>query len=103
MSMSVVRLSGWIGIVAMAGAIVYGVVSGGFGEDFAAVWALPWGKVSLVDLFVGLFLVAVVIIWRERQVRRWLPWVVALLVLGNLTTGAYLIWALRDPVRRDAP
>ena len=103
MSISVVRLSGWIGIVAMAAAVVYGFASGGFGEDFAAVWALPWGKVSLVDLFVGLFLVAVVIIWREREVRRWLPWVVALVFLGNLVTGAYLIWALRDPIREDAP
>ena len=86
----------------MAVAIAYGVVSGGFGEDFAAVWALPWGKVSLVDLFVGLGLVAVVIIWRERSPKRWLPWVVALLFLGNLATGAYLVWTLRDPNPGDA-
>lgn len=90
-------------MAAMAAAIVYGLASGGFAEDGRAIWALPWGRVTLVDLFVGFFLVGAVIVWRERHPRRWIPWLLALLVLGNLVTAVYLVWALRgDPNRIDA-
>lgn len=86
----------------MALAIAYGIASGGFVEDGRAIWALPWGRVTLVDLFVGFGLVGAVIVWRERTPKRWLPWLAALLVLGNLVTAAYLVWALRDPERSRA-
>lgn len=86
----------------MALAIAYGIASGGFAEDGRTIWSLPWGKVTLVDLFVGFGVVGAVIVWRERRPRRWLPWLVALLFLGNLVTAAYLLWALRDPERSSA-
>ena len=92
-----------VGIVVMAAAIVWGIAAGGIVDDFAAVWAIPWGRVGLVDLFVGLGLVIAVVVWRERDPRRWVPWVLAVVVLGNLATAAYLLWALRDPVVRRAP
>lgn len=90
-------------MVVMVVAIASGFAAGGIVEDFGAVWAIPWGRVGLVDLFVGLGLVTAVIVWRERDPRRWVPWVLGVVVLGNLTTAAYLLWALRDPDARRAP
>lgn len=87
----------------MAAYIGIGIAAGGIASDFAAVWAIPWGRVGLVDLFVGLALAVAIVIWREREPRRWLPWVVAIVVLGNLATAAYVLWVLRDPARSSTP
>lgn len=57
--------------------------------------AEPWGWVTIVDLYVGFLVAAGVIVAREKHVMRWLPWLVALLVLGNVATAAYAIrWLL---------
>jgi hypothetical protein len=55
----------------------------------------PWTWVTIVDLYLGFVLAGAVIIARERQVARWLPWVVGILVLGNLATAVYAVrWVL---------
>lgn len=98
-----VRGAALLGITAMAAAITAGVVAGGILEDFSAVWAIPWGRVGLVDLFVGLGVAIVLVVWRERDPRRWVPWTIGILALGNLATAAYVLWALRGPRGGRAP
>lgn len=51
-----------------------------------------WGITTLVDLYVGLLLVGVWIVIAERSFLRASPWIVALLLLGNLATAAYVLW-----------
>ena len=77
----------------MAGAIVYGLVSGGFADDGSAIWALPWGKVSLIDLYAGLVMFGAWIAVRETSRARIALWWVALVVLGNFAAGVYLVRA----------
>jgi hypothetical protein len=98
-----VRSAALVGMVVMAAAIVWGITAGGIVDDFSTVWAIPWGRVGLVDLFVGLALVIAIVIWRERDPRRWIPWTIGIVVLGNLATAAYVLWALRDPRGERAP
>lgn len=52
-----------------------------------------WGVTTMVDLYAGLAAVAFWIAYRERNAARVLPWVVGLLLLGNLTTLVYLALA----------
>ena len=78
----------------MAGAIAYGFANGEFGNNASAIWALPWGKVSLIDLYAGLALFGGWIWLRETSRTRTILWWVALAVLGNLAAGAYLAVAL---------
>lgn len=51
----------------------------------------PWTWVTIVDLYLGFLVTAGVIVARERRPRRWLPWLVGLLTLGNLATAAYAV------------
>jgi hypothetical protein len=78
----------------MAGAIVYGFANGDFGDNASAIWVLPWGKVSLIDLYAGLLLFGGWISIRETSRTRTILWWVALAVLGNLAAGIYLGRAL---------
>ncbi len=83
----------WAGLLA---SIAWAGLQGPLGAGFAAVTAAPWGVVTLLDLYGGLLFVAAWIAALERDWRRVLPWVVALLLLGNLaTTGVYLLLRLR--------
>jgi cytochrome b561 len=96
------RTIGWLTALAMTGAIVYGFVNGGFGDDASAIWALPWGKVSIIDLYAGLVIFGAWIALRESNRARIALWWVALVVLGNFAAGIYLVRAamLADSTRQ---
>jgi len=79
--------------VVMAGAVVYGMLAGDFFAEGGRLLALPWGIVALVDLYIGFALFAGWVLFRERS---WvaLPWIVLLLVLGNLVAALYALITL---------
>ncbi len=81
-------------VVAMAAAIVFGFVNGDFGSDASEIWRLPWGKVTLIDLYAGLVIFGSWVAVREASPVTISLWWVALLTLGNLAAGAYLLRAL---------
>ena len=89
------RKIGLIGVVAMVVALTYGVVAGEFGAEGRELLALPWGVVSLVDVYTGVFLFGSWIAWREASAVRAAPWIVALVVLGNFAAAIYLVVAFR--------
>ena len=55
--------------------------------------SLPWGVVSLVDLYAGFILVGIWIFYKEKTVSA-LVWIFFLMTLGNLTTAIYVIYSL---------
>tara|TARA_B100000214_G_scaffold368485_1_gene340116 strand:- start:4311 stop:4628 length:318 start_codon:yes stop_codon:yes gene_type:complete len=57
--------------------------------------SLPWGVVSLVDLYSGFIFVAIWMIYRERNITA-LFWVIFVMLLGNLTTAIYIIYCIND-------
>lgn len=64
-------------------------------RSFASFWATLWGRTVLLDLMVGIVLFALWVLWREKgSVAAWL-WSLSFLVLGNVGTLAYLLWAMR--------
>lgn len=79
--------------LAMAAAIVYGMINGDLAGDFQTLWEAPWGQVALVDLYLGLVIFGAWIWFRERGSRFVWLWFVALITLGNLAAGGYLIRA----------
>ena len=91
--MNTARIVGWAAVLAMAGALIYGFLSGGFGDDASAIWALPWGKVTLIDLYAGLLIFGAWIAVREASRVRIALWWAALTVLGNFAAGVYLVRA----------
>ncbi len=93
------KRAGWVGVIAMAGALIYGFSSGDFRAEGSAILDLAWGRVTLIDLYVGLFLIGAWVVWRERSVLRALPWLIGMVFLGSLAAAAYVVYAgtvLRD-------
>ena len=54
---------------------------------------LPWGVVSLVDLYAGFTLFGIWIAYKESLLKTFF-WVIGLVVLGNLTTAVYVIYSI---------
>ena len=55
--------------------------------------SLPWGIVSLVDLYAGFILIGIWISYKEKWLSA-LIWNFFLMILGNLTTAIYVIYSL---------
>lgn len=89
------RLIGWTVALAMAAAIVYGILAGGFSDGLSSLLDAPWGRVTIIDLYLGFVLFGWWIWYRERSAARSVPWWIALALGGNLTAGIYLVWASR--------
>lgn len=68
---------------------------GDFGAEFGAITAMPWGRVSLIDLYLG-FLIYAAFVWSlETDLKMRLLWIVPVFFLGNAWS---LVWiAVRWP------
>jgi hypothetical protein len=83
-----------VGGVAMAAALVYGFTLGDGWTEVRTLVAYPWFNVSLVDVYVGFALVGGWIAYRERSPLRAAGWIVLIMLLGNLVSCVYALWAL---------
>ena len=93
--MRIAKLIALAGLLAMTGVLIYGFTVGNFGVEGAKLLAMPWGIVSLVDLYVGFALFSCWIVFREKA---WLPsviWVILMMVLGFWTGALYTFLALQ--------
>ena len=91
--MRVVRAVAALGLLVMVIAIAFGSANGEFIEEGAVIWAQPWGKTALIDLYVGLAFFGGWIALRERSALRIAAWWAGLAVLGNLAAATYLMFA----------
>jgi len=85
-----------LGLLAMTAVLIYGFTQGDFSAEGSRLMAMPWGIVSLVDLYVGFALFSCWIVFRERH---WVPsviWVVLMMVLGFWAGALYTLLALRS-------
>ena len=64
-------------------------------RDGAALLENPWGKVTLVETYIGYGLIGLWISTRERSPWTAAAWTVALCLVGHLITAAYLFRVAR--------
>ena len=83
-----------LGAVAMGAALIYGFTVGDFGGEGSVLLSMPWGIVSLVDVYVGFILFSGWIVFREKSVLRSAVWVALVMILGNFTASVYVLIAL---------
>ena len=88
----VIALLGWL---AMTAVLIYGFTVGDFGGEGKQLLSMPWGIVSLVDLYVGFALFSGWIVYREKSAVRSVVWVVLMMVLGFWTASLYTLIALQ--------
>ena len=76
----------------LTAAIALAVGTGDFGAAGAWLVRDPWGRVTLLDLYAGFALSAVVIAAFERKFWSSLFWIAPILVLGNVWTAIWFAW-----------
>ncbi len=93
--MRIAKMIALLGLLAMSGVLVYGFVVGDFSGEGSILLGMPWGIVSMVDLYVGFALFSGWIVYRERSPVRSLVWVVLMMTLGFWTGSLYAFIALQ--------
>ena len=96
MKLTTPAIVGAVGAAAMLVAIIVAMVSGDFADGLRTVLGDPWGRVTMLDLGVGLAFFGAWVMAREGSVSRTAPWWIALFLTGNLAAGIYLIVAARN-------
>jgi hypothetical protein len=83
-------------LATMTAAITYGLVAGDFWGEGRVIMRMPWGVISVIDVYAGAALFSGWIAARERSALKTAGWVVAIVVLGNFATSLYALLALRS-------
>ncbi len=92
--MKLAKSIAFLGVLAMGVVLIYGFAVGDFAAEGRQLTSMPWGIVSLVDLYVGFALFAMWIIYREPVRWQAAVWVVLLMVLGFFIGSLYTLIAL---------
>jgi hypothetical protein len=93
--MRIAKLIALLGLLAMTAVLINGFVAGDFAEEGSRLLSMPWGIVSLVDLYVGFVLFSGWIVYRERSLARSVVWVTLIMVLGFWAASLYVLLALQ--------
>jgi hypothetical protein len=93
--MKIAKTIALLGLLAMTGILIYGFTVGNFTAEGSQLLSMPWGIVSMVDLYVGFTLFSAWIVYREKAVLPAVIWVVLMMVLGFWTGALYTFLALQ--------
>ena len=87
--MRIAKIISIIGIIAMAIALFNGFTVGDFFAEGSQLASMPWGIVSLVDLYTGFILFSMWIIYREKSLPVAITWTIAMMTLGFFAGSLY--------------
>ncbi|MFT5426314.1 MAG: hypothetical protein ACI9ZT_001255 [Gammaproteobacteria bacterium] len=90
------NLLGYCGFFIMLSLVFYAAVYGDFLKEGSILTQMPWGLVSLVDIYLGLILFSSWVIWREENKRNAIIWALSILALGNMISCLYVLKAAYD-------
>lgn len=93
--MKLAKIISFLGILAMTGILIYAFTMGDFNAEGSKLLAMPWGIVSLVDLYVGFILFSCWIAYREKSWLRASVWILFMMTLGFFTGALYTFIALQ--------
>jgi hypothetical protein len=93
--MKIAKLISLLGILAMTIVLINGFTRGDFAGEGSQLLAMPWGIVSLVDLYTGFILFSMWILYREKSLPVAILWIIAMLTLGFFAGSLYAFLALQ--------
>lgn len=88
-----------LGFALLAGSIIWAFGLAPFWPSVAAITANPWGIVTLVDLYLGFFIFAIVIARFEPSRPLAIGSIALMPFLGNIVPLAWLAWRGLDLVK----
>lgn len=93
--MKLAKLISLLGVLAMTLVLVNGFTRGDFSGEGSQLLSMPWGIVSLVDLYTGFILFSMWIIYREKSLPAAILWTIAMMTLGFFAGALYAFLALQ--------
>ena len=94
--MKIAKLISLLGVLAMTAVLIYGFTVGDFSGEGSQLLSMPWGIVSLVDLYTGFTLFSAWIIYREKSLPVAILWTIAMMTLGFFAGSLYAFLALQS-------
>ncbi|WP_421789398.1 DUF1475 family protein [Hyphobacterium sp.] len=94
------RLLVAIGAFVLGVLIWLAITQGDFGAAGGWLTSDPWGRVTLFDLYLGFFFLALFIAFFEKTWWRAAIWIAPLPILGNIWAAIWLVLALPELARR---
>ena len=89
-ALTIVRIAASVLTGVMAVVIGWAMATGSIGEEGSVLLDLPWGVVSLVDVYVGVALIFGWALLRERSPLVALAWLPVFVILGHGGTALYV-------------
>jgi uncharacterized membrane protein len=93
--MRIAKVVALLGALIMGSVLIYGFTVGDFTGEGARLLAMPWGIVSLVDVYTMFTLFSLWVVYREKSVVRSAIWVFLIMVLGAFVCSVYGLIALQ--------
>jgi hypothetical protein len=93
--MKIAKIISLLSLLAMTGILIYGFTIGNFSSEGSILLGMPWGLVSLVDLYAGFTLFSCWIVYRENSVWRSIIWIILMMTLGFWAGALYTFIALQ--------
>ena len=87
--MKTAKTLSFLGILAMTAVLIYGFTIGDFAGEGSQLISMPWGIVSLVDLYTGFILFSLWIFYREEKLYIAILWTIAMMTLGFFAGALY--------------
>jgi hypothetical protein len=94
--MKIAKIISILGMLAMTAVLIYGFTVGDFFGEGSKLFAMPWGIVSLVDLYTGFTLFSAWIIYREKSLPVAILWTIAMMTLGFFAGSLYAFVTLQN-------
>lgn len=92
--MKTAKLLAMLGTVIMFLTLMYGFIYGDFFREGSLIFSIAWGKVSLIDVYIGFFLFSGWVLYREQKILSAVIWIISIMILGNFITCLYATIAL---------
>lgn len=92
--MKTAKILALIGTIVMFFTLMYGFIYGEFFKEGSILMSIAWGKVSLIDVYIGFFLFSGWVLFREQLRSVAVLWIIIFMVLGNFATCLYATIAL---------
>ena len=89
--MKLIRLILLVSICLFILALGLAFTRGDFGGEASLIYQMIWGKIMLLDLYVGFVCFSVFIFFIEKNWKKVFLWALPLMVLGNVVALVYLL------------
>lgn len=94
--MRIAKVVALLGVLAMGATLIYSFAVGDLGGEGKELLAMPWGVTSIIDVYTGISLFCLWVVYREKSLLRSLAWIVGFIVLGFFAAGVYTLLALQS-------